>query len=95
MVSFGATSCHIRALRSVLSRLAWKPGFCISLDLLPRAIFSWGNFDGLSGQFCFLSIALCLAVVDAAAFAIAYDVERRDMVHRLASGATLRLALLR
>ena len=42
------------------------------------------NFGGLPAQCCMISVALHLAVVEAAAFAIAYDSELRGRIQRLA-----------
>ena len=45
---------------------------------------SWGSFGGLQAQFSHLSIVLHLAVVETAAFAIAYDMELRTKIQRMA-----------
>ena len=45
---------------------------------------AWSNFGGLAAQFCMLSAVIHLAVVETAAFAIAYDAELRGRTQRLA-----------
>ena len=44
----------------------------------------WSSFGGLSAQFSHLSIVFRLAVTETASFAIAYDLELRRMIERLA-----------
>ena len=44
---------------------------------------AWPNFGGLTAQFCLLSIALHLAAIETAAFAIAYDNELRERAQRV------------
>ena len=43
-----------------------------------------GNFGGLPAQFCLISIATHLAVVETAAFSISYDADLRGIAQRLA-----------